>query len=102
MNSNQTTSQCHPCALELLTTPSQTDRDSILPASRMKSAIHRSILGFLALILAAVSAPRVTAQSYVPTDITVPDGAFRADAMNDHGQVAGSYTRWGQLEQPAV
>ena len=75
------------------------NRDS---ATSHRKGLPQTILMILALLLAAFLAPRTDAQTYSPTDIQVPPGgAFRADAMNDFGQVSGGYTPPVALSSPS-
>src|SRR5262245_21830835 len=54
--------------------------------------LHRTIFMAFALLLALLLAPQATAQRYLPTDIVGPGGGgFQARAMNDFGQISGSY-----------
>ncbi len=63
-------------------------------------ALHAPAL--LAILFVLLLAPWAGAQSYTPTDITAPGGFFRAEAINDSGQLAGGYTPSGGIELPAV
>ncbi len=73
------------------------------PAALTSTATQRITRLLLGLLLAVICAAGAGAQSYTPTDILVPDGgSFRADAMNDNGEVVGGYTPAGGLEQPVV
>ena len=65
---------------------------------------HRAnpIPGLLRVLLTILCTARLQAQSYTPTDITVAGASFQPNAINDIGQIAGSYLPAGGAELPAV
>jgi uncharacterized membrane protein len=70
---------------------------------RTRGAFAQTIHLLLIIAVAVIGATSGSAQSYIPTDIIPPNGGvFRADAMNDSGQVVGSYTPPAGFERPAV
>ena len=98
MNSSKTNRDL---ALNVATPPLPTG--STLWAASRGRTFQQAMPMALALFLVAFALPLASAQSYLPTDIVVPAGdAFRADAMNDLGQVSGAYTPAGGLQQPVV
>jgi hypothetical protein len=65
-------------------------------------SLRAPVFPTLALV-AFLLAPWASGQYYSPTDIPAPAGAsFRADAMNDFGQVSGGFTPPAGREQPVV
>lgn len=103
MKPNHTTNHLSRSAPPLPDLPPCQRSHSIPRPGRIGKAVPQLIRFLVALTVAIICASSASAQSYTPTDILVPDGDyFRANAMNDNGEVGGGYTPAGGVEVPVV